>query len=396
MNMKRVQVLGLTVLLSFCLTSGKGAITCTIPTVSAGDGTNVTCNFPQDIRISKNNIKVQRQPFKAENSASDKPVNVLECHWLDQQTINCDAQPGYKLIGQVSNRAVVEIPIATRDHEGKYTCEVVPSEPSDIHPCYFHLKEEVNAADVNNRLSQVLDDMVELRHVVAKGAQEQKSLVSAVLALSLICIVAIVVAVLLYVFKQRVRKCLQRGKLSTKPRPTEETGEETDPLLVGSNAETTVKHTSETADPSKQTQAIIKSQENDEVDKKKETKDTSEKNPAPGGSPKSDVLATVPPLLETTTDTASSPIMHAATDTAQNPHTHAASGSAADTERKTQDQSPLSPPVQVCAIGADGVGIVRVVDAQTTQMSESKDKKPHVYADKSSKAKSGEGKCTLL
>ncbi|KAK7487213.1 hypothetical protein BaRGS_00021565 [Batillaria attramentaria] len=67
---------------------------------------------------------------------------VAECYWLDAENSQCSAGDGYELKGSVGSVAVIEIAKATDDFVGKYMCEVVPSEPSDIKACEFQLKEE--------------------------------------------------------------------------------------------------------------------------------------------------------------------------------------------------------------------------------------------------------------
>ncbi|KAK7473512.1 hypothetical protein BaRGS_00035229, partial [Batillaria attramentaria] len=81
---------------------------------------------------------------------------VAECYWLDAENSQCSAGDGYELKGSVGSVAVIEIAKATDDFVGKYMCEVVPSEPSDIKACEFQLKGELDT--IRAKLETVLSE----------------------------------------------------------------------------------------------------------------------------------------------------------------------------------------------------------------------------------------------
>ncbi|KAK7473526.1 hypothetical protein BaRGS_00035243, partial [Batillaria attramentaria] len=115
---------------------------CEIPAVFEGDPANLTCIFNEDVSVTKRNIKIVKCGHDTAGCDPDTIQNVLDCHWLDADNIHCDLKHGFELIGQVGARAVVRIIRATQNHIGRYMCEVVPSDPSQIKPCEFYLKEE--------------------------------------------------------------------------------------------------------------------------------------------------------------------------------------------------------------------------------------------------------------
>ncbi|KAK7487212.1 hypothetical protein BaRGS_00021564, partial [Batillaria attramentaria] len=107
-------------------------------------------------------------------SAAHTMETVLDCHWLDADNIDCDLMHGFELIGQVGARTVVGITRATQNHIGRYMCEVVPSDPSQIKPCDLLLMaapSDLGKQDNHNweKLNQLLIANVLLTTIIVAG-----------------------------------------------------------------------------------------------------------------------------------------------------------------------------------------------------------------------------------
>ncbi|KAK7487211.1 hypothetical protein BaRGS_00021563 [Batillaria attramentaria] len=203
---RTMQVLGILFVLLTKTLPAKGVTTCDAPPVREGEAAAVTCTFSEDVRQANRNIKVQRYPPDSKGFDPDTVVNVLDCHWLDAGQINCDTNEDYELTGEVGKQTVITIPRASRQNVGRYMCEVVPSEPDDIKPCYFFLKEQLDSENIFAMLSRISEQVSKLGNAVEDGRMMTTGLIVVVVILILL----ILAAVLLFVFQKRVRELLQR------------------------------------------------------------------------------------------------------------------------------------------------------------------------------------------
>ncbi|KAK7457944.1 hypothetical protein BaRGS_00039188, partial [Batillaria attramentaria] len=62
--------------------------------------------------------------------------HVLSCSWMEDESLECNAEPGYHQTGPVSEQLSVVIPNPTLAHEGNYICILVASD-SKPRPCYL-------------------------------------------------------------------------------------------------------------------------------------------------------------------------------------------------------------------------------------------------------------------
>lgn len=75
------------------------------------------------------------------SSGTEKEAIVLDCYWSDGA--KCQTTKGYTFDGTVSNRLTVVIPLADETYEGRYECQVQPSDPTNVKQCRLTLKAGV-------------------------------------------------------------------------------------------------------------------------------------------------------------------------------------------------------------------------------------------------------------
>lgn len=118
------------------------AISCEAPAVKNGDAATLTCDFKENVNQVKKNVKVQYHPADKPTLSPDLMVTVADCYWTNSQDFKCSMHDGYRFLGINGALATVQILKASQEHVGKYTCEVVPSDPENIQPCRFELRDE--------------------------------------------------------------------------------------------------------------------------------------------------------------------------------------------------------------------------------------------------------------
>ncbi|KAK7479628.1 hypothetical protein BaRGS_00029177 [Batillaria attramentaria] len=54
-------------------------------------------------------------------------ADILNCLWRSEDFPECEVEPGYVLVGDVTDILVLQIPSANEEHVGTYACEPIPS-----------------------------------------------------------------------------------------------------------------------------------------------------------------------------------------------------------------------------------------------------------------------------
>ncbi|KAK7459730.1 hypothetical protein BaRGS_00038938, partial [Batillaria attramentaria] len=96
----------------------------------------LTCFYKHDVSATKEDIIVRRLPKNESSSDPSGRPPVLGCSWLEDESLECIAEPGYHQTGPVSEQLSVIIPHPTLAHEGNYICILVASD-SKPRPCYL-------------------------------------------------------------------------------------------------------------------------------------------------------------------------------------------------------------------------------------------------------------------
>ncbi|KAK7473413.1 hypothetical protein BaRGS_00035340 [Batillaria attramentaria] len=111
-------------------------ITCSVPSVELGEATNLTCYFKNNIMEAKQDFLIQHYPQNGHFR------DILTCFLETSGKLDCQGpKSGYENYELDNDTVTVRISSATMQHVGRYRCQVIPSEPKDIVPCNFTLKE---------------------------------------------------------------------------------------------------------------------------------------------------------------------------------------------------------------------------------------------------------------
>ncbi|PVD22605.1 hypothetical protein C0Q70_18424 [Pomacea canaliculata] len=110
---------------------------CSISRVTETEPASLTCTFNVDVNETRNNFSLVRF-----GGGDSKGVDIVTCTWLEDQ-LKCTTAPGYEVNNLVTDRLVIRVPRASRDHTGTYACHVTDSKASGFQPCEFILKPGV-------------------------------------------------------------------------------------------------------------------------------------------------------------------------------------------------------------------------------------------------------------
>ncbi|XP_025114144.1 uncharacterized protein LOC112576111 [Pomacea canaliculata] len=163
-------------------------ISCEIPAVEAMAATSLTCTFPDDISLS-------RQDFSVIHT-NNKGKAVLDCLWV-HGILECFNTTGYTFNNTVTNQLIIWIPHAFPNMTGDYYCKVSDSTGYNIQHCQLELKPAAN--NEANKTSEV-------------NAQHDSSSLAIGLTTGLVLLAAIIIAVLVFLFYLRRKKSLVPGK----------------------------------------------------------------------------------------------------------------------------------------------------------------------------------------
>ncbi|KAK7484187.1 hypothetical protein BaRGS_00024557, partial [Batillaria attramentaria] len=113
---------------------------CQAHSVATGADTSITCKFSQNINETKRLFNIQKRELHSSGTDSE---TVLHCLWPVQNpnVTKCFIKEGYTYNGLVSDTLQLEIPDATKEHEGLYKCQATPFKPADVQSCELTLKE---------------------------------------------------------------------------------------------------------------------------------------------------------------------------------------------------------------------------------------------------------------
>ncbi|KAK7473515.1 hypothetical protein BaRGS_00035232 [Batillaria attramentaria] len=123
--------------------------------------------------------------------------------------MQCDSADGYILHGKVSNTAILGIRKASREQEGKYSCEAIPTEPSNIRSCMFMLKAlpDETVAKMMETLRNNREKLEKLNEKIDQLSEKQSSPDPAAVAAAVIATLTLVGVVLLF-GKECIHRCL--------------------------------------------------------------------------------------------------------------------------------------------------------------------------------------------
>ncbi|KAK7490298.1 hypothetical protein BaRGS_00018459 [Batillaria attramentaria] len=109
---------------------------CDAPPVNVGEEASITCHFGEDLtKISSNKVSFKVKRSDHNDTVYSRDV-VLDCDYWYGTSSNClTVHPGYEYDKKVSDQLTVTIPIVTLQQAGKYICQVVGSDTSDIQAC---------------------------------------------------------------------------------------------------------------------------------------------------------------------------------------------------------------------------------------------------------------------
>ncbi|KAK7495386.1 hypothetical protein BaRGS_00013325 [Batillaria attramentaria] len=164
-------------------------ITCSVPSVAAGQTTSLTCNFGRDISQERRDFVIHKYDLDYNYQGF-----ALYCYWLDSfGKPSCETMPGYDFNEQVNDSMTLHIPNATENNVGIYACQVTPTEPEDLpQTCLFRLKETTAEVPVTSTVFPRNQGEVDARLVPA-------------LLVSLVCLVGVIAAsVVVFIIKRRL------------------------------------------------------------------------------------------------------------------------------------------------------------------------------------------------
>ncbi|PVD22585.1 hypothetical protein C0Q70_18403 [Pomacea canaliculata] len=117
---------------------------CNISSVVETEPASLTCTFNIDVSATKNNFSLVRI-----GGADSKGVDIVTCTWLKDQ-LKCTTAPGYEVNNTVTDRLVIRVPRASRDHTGTYACHVNGSKASGFQSCEFILKPVTSFCNISS------------------------------------------------------------------------------------------------------------------------------------------------------------------------------------------------------------------------------------------------------
>ncbi|XP_025111884.1 uncharacterized protein LOC112574798 isoform X3 [Pomacea canaliculata] len=121
-------------------------VTCDIPSTNPTGKTSLTCQFPEDVSQTRNDFSV----YLYKEEGSHDAVDVLDCWWLSGK-MECFVLPGYKYNMMISDKLTLEIPQASSEQVGIYTCRLGNVASKYSKPCEFRIKlDERTMCDIRS------------------------------------------------------------------------------------------------------------------------------------------------------------------------------------------------------------------------------------------------------
>ncbi|XP_070203747.1 uncharacterized protein [Littorina saxatilis] len=175
-------------------------------TAVVGQKAAITCQFGRDVSKSKHNIDVQQYP-----PSSHEPVSMLKCNWLvrkpDEPT--CTVHSGCSFNASVNNTLTIEISNVTRNFEGDYFCQLVPSDGIPARACHLTVidsSQEDQGIARNGTVTSNND--VKL----PEGTRTQSNVPAIVLGIIVIILVSVIIGIL---FLWRRERKIQNSRSKT-------------------------------------------------------------------------------------------------------------------------------------------------------------------------------------
>ncbi|XP_025111873.1 uncharacterized protein LOC112574795 isoform X6 [Pomacea canaliculata] len=117
---------------------------CNISSAVETEPASLTCTFNVDVNATKQNFSLVRI-----GGADNKGVDIVTCTWLKDQ-LKCTTAPGYEVNNTVTDRLVIRVPRASRDHTGTYACHVNGSKANGFQSCEFILKPVTSFCNISS------------------------------------------------------------------------------------------------------------------------------------------------------------------------------------------------------------------------------------------------------
>ncbi|XP_025111865.1 uncharacterized protein LOC112574793 isoform X1 [Pomacea canaliculata] len=117
---------------------------CNISSIKETEPASLTCTFNVDVNATKSNLSLVRL-----GGDESKGVDIVTCTWLKDQ-LKCTTAPGYEVNNLVTDRLVIRVPRASRDHTGTYACHVTDSKASGFQRCEFILKPVTSFCNISS------------------------------------------------------------------------------------------------------------------------------------------------------------------------------------------------------------------------------------------------------
>ncbi|XP_025111871.1 uncharacterized protein LOC112574795 isoform X3 [Pomacea canaliculata] len=117
---------------------------CNISSIKETEPASLTCTFNVDVNATKNNLSLVRL-----GGDESKGVDIVTCTWLQDQ-LKCTTAPGYEVNNLVTDRLVIRVPRASRDHTGTYACHVTGSKAINFQSCELILKPVTSFCNISS------------------------------------------------------------------------------------------------------------------------------------------------------------------------------------------------------------------------------------------------------
>ncbi|XP_025111875.1 uncharacterized protein LOC112574795 isoform X7 [Pomacea canaliculata] len=117
---------------------------CNISSAVETEPASLTCTFNVDVNATKQNFSLVRI-----GGADNKGVDIVTCTWLQDQ-LKCTTAPGYEVNNLVTDRLVIRVPRASRDHTGTYACHVTGSKAINFQSCELILKPVTSFCNISS------------------------------------------------------------------------------------------------------------------------------------------------------------------------------------------------------------------------------------------------------
>ncbi|XP_025112635.1 uncharacterized protein LOC112575182 [Pomacea canaliculata] len=108
-----------------------GNITCTVPPTHMFQDAVLTCNFPEDLNVTKKDFTVYH--YLDHNADA-----VVDCWWL-RGNMSCSAKPNVQYQRSVNTTFNITLVNVSSTHAGTYACQFVDNDPKIIQKCHLEI-----------------------------------------------------------------------------------------------------------------------------------------------------------------------------------------------------------------------------------------------------------------